>query len=205
MRRSALDTAGFTKQESPMPSVTFSKAAFSPLARTVAVTALMSAALLAGPVIAARADSATGAPIQLADNSAGAHDHSGKTEAAKAATSTKGESVEDRITYLHAALKITPDEDASWNAVAQTMRDNAACVEKLIAQKKTQAPQGMTAIDDLKTYSEFAQAHVDGLKNLTSSFATLYAAMPDQQKQIADQVFRDRGSSAHAAAHKHQG
>ena len=187
-----------------MPSITLSKAAASPLARNVAVTALMSAAILAAPMIAARADSATGAPLQLAQNSAGTHDRSGKTEAAKNATSSKAETVEDRITYLHAALKITPDEDASWNAVAQTMRENAASIEKLIAEKRTQAPQGMTAVDDLKAYSEFAQAHVDGLKNLTSSFATLYAAMPDAQKKIADQVFRERGPT-HAATHKHQG
>lgn len=185
-----------------MPSITFSKAVFSPLARSVAVTALMSVAVLAGPMIAARADSATGAPVRLADNSAGTHERTGKTEAAKAATSNRGESVEDRISYLHAAFKITPDEDASWNAVAQTMRENAANIEKLIAEKRTQAPQGMTAIDDLKTYSEFAQAHVDGLKNLTSSFATLYAAMPDPQKKIADQVFREHGP-AHAATHRH--
>jgi hypothetical protein len=187
-----------------MPSFTFPKVAFSPLARNVAVTALMSAAIIGGPMSAARADTATGAPRQLAQNSAGSHDRSGKTEAAKDATSSKAETVEDRITYLHAALKITPDEDASWNAVAQAMRENAANMEKLVAEKSTQAPQGMSAIDDLKTYSQFAQAHVDGLKNLTSSFATLYGVMPDAQKKIADQVFRERGPT-HAATHKHQG
>jgi len=51
----------------------------------------------------------------------------------------------------------------------------------------------MTAVDDLKMYQKFAQAHVDGLQNLISSFETLYNSMPDAQKKIADQVFRTSG------------
>ena len=47
----------------------------------------------------------------------------------------------------------------------------------------------MTAVGDLKMYQKFAQAHVDGLKNLISSFDKLYAGMPDAQKKIADEVF----------------
>ena len=55
-------------------------------------------------------------------------------------------------------------------------------------------PQNMTAVDDLKTYQKFAQAHVDGLKNLLSHFEAFYAAMPDAQKKIADEVFRSTKS-----------
>ena len=51
----------------------------------------------------------------------------------------------------------------------------------------------MTAVDDLKMYQKFAQAHIDGLKNLIVSFEKLYAAMPDAQKKIADQVFTTSG------------
>lgn len=174
-----------------------------PYAR-LAMTALMGATILAMPLGVARADEASGAPMQLAQNGT-ASSASGKHAAAKDATSSKPESVEERITSLHAALKITPDEEANWNAVAQAMRDNAANMQKLIADKKAQAPQNMSAVDDLKTYQEFAQAHVDGLKNLTSSFETLYDSMPDQQKKVADQVFRNFGPrhrSAHNAARR---
>jgi periplasmic protein CpxP/Spy len=51
----------------------------------------------------------------------------------------------------------------------------------------------MTAIQDLQNYQQFAQAHVDGLKNLISAFSTLYNAMPDAQKKVADQVFLTSG------------
>ena len=145
------------------------------LARSVAIAALMSAPLVAAPLTLAHAQ--TSPPM-----------HS--TQAAPAnPASTKGESVEQRITQLHAELKITPAEESEWNPVAQAMRDNAANMEKLVAEKHQQAPQNMTAVDDLKTYQEFAQAHVDGLKNLTSAFSSLYDSMSDQQKKNADQVF----------------
>jgi cell division protein FtsX len=139
--------------------------------------------------------------MQIAQNvTVAANTASSKSQSAKDATSNKPETVEERITSLHAELKITPDEETNWNAVAQAMRENASAMEKLIAEKKSEAPQSMTAVEDLKSYSEFAQAHVDGLKNLTASFSTLYDAMPDQQKKLADQVFRNYGPG-HRSAH----
>ena len=126
-----------------------------PLTRSVAIAVLMSAPLLAAPLTLAHAQNKA-SPI--ATNPA----------------DQKGGNVESRITQLHAELKITPDQESKWNSVAQAMRDNEANMEKLVAEKHQQGPQGLTAVDDLKTYQEFAQAHVDGLKNLTSSFSSLY-------------------------------
>jgi protein CpxP len=140
------------------------------LTRSVAIAALLSLPLAAAPLTMA-------------------HAQTKPTPAAANPADTKGETVEQRITQLHAQLKVTPDQESKWNSVAQAMRDNAANMEKLVAEKHQQAPQGMTAVDDLKTYQEFAQAHVDGLKNLTSAFSSLYDSMSDQQKKNADQVF----------------
>ena len=159
-----------------MSSFTHPIAASAPIMRSVAIAALMGATMLATPLSAARAQQ--GATAQ--------------NPAAASATETKGETVEQRITNLHAALKITPDQDAKWNSVAQAMRENAASMDKLVASDRTAPPQNKTAIDDLKSYQKFAQAHVDGLKNLIGSFSTLYAAMPDAQKKVADEVFTAR-------------
>ena len=147
------------------------------LARSVAFAALMSAPLVAAPLTLAHAQST--APM-----------HS-TTAAPSAASPTNagGESVEQRITQLHSELKITPDQESKWNSVAQAMRDNAANMEKLVAEKRQKGPQNMSAVDDLKTYQEFTQAHLDGLKNLTSAFESLYDSMSDPQKKNADQVF----------------
>ena len=168
-----------------------------PFTRSVAMAALMGATMLATPLATARAGTVDNAVIQLAQASAP------KTQAGAAAVETKGESVEQRITSLHASLKITSDEDTKWNAVAQSMRENAAAMDKLVAEGRTSAPQNMSAVDDLKMYQKFSQAHVDGLKNLISSFSTLYSAMPDAQKKVADQVFQSAHQSSHQTASAH--
>jgi protein CpxP len=159
----------------------------APFARSTAIAALMGATMLATPLIAARADTVTNAAIQLAQAAAP------QKVATSPTTPTKGETVEQRITALHESLKITPNEEAQWNNVAQAMRENAATMDKLVAANRTTPPQNMTAVDDLKTYERVAQAHVDGLKNLIASFTKLYDAMPDAQKKVADTVFSTSG------------
>jgi protein CpxP len=159
-------------------------------ARSVAIAALLGTTFLATPLTVARADSAAELR-QLAQTT--------PQQAAAAATNTDAETVEQRIANLHTALKITPAEEAAWNSVAQAMRENAAAIQKLAAEKTMQAPQGMTAVQDLQAYQKFAQAHLDGLKNLTASFETLYNSMPDPQKKIADQVFASFGHEGTAS------
>ncbi|MGA3003794.1 MAG: Spy/CpxP family protein refolding chaperone [Acetobacteraceae bacterium] len=161
----------------------------APFGRSFAFAALMGASMLAYPLAAAHAGNSEFHVVQAA---------TAPSHAAEAATATKGETVEQRITTLHAALKITPAEDAKWNAVAQAMRENASNMDQLIAENRKTAPQDMSAVDDLTTYQKFAQAHVDGLKNLISSFTALYSAMPDAQKKVADTVFEAAHQTAAA-------
>lgn len=165
-----------------MSPFTHSAAMSVPFVRLVAITALVGSTMLASASTTARAETNPDAAIQLvqADTS----------RAAAGATEAKGETVEQRISTLQRALKITPDQEPKWDAVAQAMRENAINMDTLIAETRRVPPQDMTAVDDLKSYQRYAQAHVDGLKNLIASFATLYDAMPDDQKRIADDVFR---------------
>lgn len=151
-------------------------AAFRPWARAAAAAALLVAASLPWAPSIARAEGGAEHP-----------------QGAAQATSSNAETVEVRIATLRTALKITPDQDAKWNAVAGVMRDNAASMEKLRAEKRAQVPGDMTALDDLLTYEAFAQAHVNGLKALTAAFTALYQSMPEDQKKVADSVFRDFG------------
>jgi protein CpxP len=169
-----------SRKDTAMPSFSHPIAKSAPFARSAAIAALIGATVLASPLTSARADSTANAAIQLA-------------QAATGSTETKMETVEQRITDLHAALKITPDEESKWNAVAQAMRENAANMDKVVAENRTTPPEDLTAMDQLKIYEKFSQAHVDGVKNLVPAFEQLYAAMPDAQKKIADDVFRNFG------------
>jgi hypothetical protein len=99
--------------------------------------------------------------------------------------------VEQQIKDLHAKLKIVPAEETQWGVVAKTMRDSAKDLDTVIDKRKA-SHDTASAVDDLNAYGEIAQAHADGVKKLASAFSPLYAAMPDEQKRTADEVFANR-------------
>ena len=146
------------------------------------VASILAVACLAGPISAAAQTSAK-------PQAGVVHHH---YIAHRIGHETK-ETLELRIASLHGSLKITPAEEAKWSAVAQVMRDNEADMQKLVSERRTDAAHQLSAVEDLKTYERFNQTHVDGLKNLISSFETLYAAMPASQQAVADGVFRHFG------------
>jgi protein CpxP len=163
----------------------------SSFSRTITISTLMGAAMLASPLTVMAADST--APVSPQATMS-------KGEAASPTPAATRETVEQRITTLHESLKITPAEETQWDGVAKAMRGNAADMDKLVAEKSAKGQADMTAVEDLKTYEKFAAAHVKGLKTLTASFETLYNAMPEAQKKNADEVFENFG---HKAGAKH--
>jgi hypothetical protein len=152
----------------------------------VIVASLVAAACVAGPINAAAQTSAT-------PQASVVHHH---YLSHKITHATK-ETLELRIATLHGSLKITPDEETKWSAVAQVMRDNQADMQRLVSERHADATHQLTAVEDMKIYEHFNQTHVDGLKNLISSFETLYAAMPSSQQAVADGVFRHFGGRDH--------
>ena len=108
------------------------------------------------------------------------------------AKAVSGEHVEARIAYLHTKLNITPAQEELWKNVAEVMLDNAKKMDELIKARSANAAT-MTPIDDLKSYSEIADAHADGLRQFIPVFEPLYASMSDAQKINADKLFRHHG------------
>ena len=102
---------------------------------------------------------------------------------------SKVDRTEARIKDLHARLNITPAQEDLWNKVTQVMRDDAKKMDAL-NQARFEKAKDITAVEDLKSYSEVAQAHADGLKNFIPVFEELYAGMSDDQKKNADTLFR---------------
>ena len=114
--------------------------------RSMTIAALLGATMLASALTVARAETVDSAatrdgPVERAAGSAGA-----------ATTETREQMVEQRIATLHDQLKITPDEEKKWDAVAKAMRDNAANLDKVVADSHATSSQGMTAVEDLKMY-----------------------------------------------------
>jgi protein CpxP len=94
-----------------------------------------------------------------------------------------------RIKDMHAKLKVTAAQEEQWAKVAQAMLDDAKIMDTL-TQARVDHAKDMTAVDDLKSYGELADAHANGIKKLTPLFAALYASMSDAQKKEADTLFR---------------
>jgi len=109
--------------------------------------------------------------------------------------------VELRIKDMHAKLKITPAQEEQWGKVAQAMLDDAKTMDTL-TQARIDHAKDMTAVDDLKSYGEIADAHAAGIKKLTPLFTDLYAGMSDAQKKEADTLFRH---GEHKHSHKKSG
>ena len=105
------------------------------------------------------------------------------------AKASKVDRTEARIKDLHARLKITPDQEDLWNKVTEVMRDNAKTMDTL-NQARFEKAKTMTAVEDLKSYGEIAEAHADGIKKFIPVFESLYASMSDDQKKDADTLFR---------------
>lgn len=70
--------------------------------------------------------------------------------------------VEERITYLHNQLKITPEQESQWKTFADTMRDNGATMARLYRERMEN--KTASALDDMKQYAELTQANADGAK-----------------------------------------
>jgi periplasmic protein CpxP/Spy len=109
---------------------------------------------------------------------------------------SKVDRTEARIIDLRAKLKITPAQEELWNKVTQVMRDNAKTMDTLNQARREKA-NSMNAVEDLKSYSEVAQAHADELKKFVPVFEELYASMSDDQKKDADMLFRHGSHKNH--------
>jgi protein CpxP len=117
-----------------------------------------------------------------------------RAEVAPGAKSAE-ERVERRIAELHAQLHITPAEQQQWDQFAQVMRDNAREMDQVFIQRAQQY-ESMNAVQNMQSYEQVAETHAQQLQKLVPAFQNLYNSMSEQQKQIADRVFR-----ANAAKH----
>jgi periplasmic protein CpxP/Spy len=116
------------------------------------------------------------------------------------AASNREARTEDRISELHASLKITPQQEEQWSKFADVMRENGRTMADLYRQRVAQRST-MSALDDMKQYQQITQANADGTKRLVEAFEPLYASLSPEQKKLADASFRDEhGKGRHHRA-----
>lgn len=120
----------------------------------------------------------------------------GKPAAGKPAESRAMARVDRRIADLHAKLHITAAEDPQWQQFAAVMRQNAAAMDRIFAERvKTFAL--LSAVDNMKSYAHIAEQHAQNMQRLASAFEQLYEVMSPAQKKTADDVFRGYAKRRH--------
>jgi hypothetical protein len=94
-----------------------------------------------------------------------------------------------RIKDMHSKLMISTPQEGQWKVVSAVMLDNAKVMDKL-TERRYEHARTMTAVDDLSSYGEIAEAHAAGIRKLVPAFSALYASMSEAQKKEADNLFR---------------
>lgn len=115
--------------------------------------------------------------------------------------------VEERITWLHTQLKITPEQEPQWKAFADVMRSNGQTMGDLYKQRM-EGENTRNALDDMKQYAQISQAHAEDMQKLVTAFEPLYTSLSPEQKKLADQTFRhghEHGPSGKPVKPKHKG
>jgi predicted outer membrane protein len=111
-----------------------------------------------------------------------------------AAPGTAEQRVDEHIRQLHAQLRITPAEQPQWDRFAEIMRQNARAMDQEFAERRQQFPT-MNALQNMQSYEKIAEVHAQQLQRLVPAFEKLYNAMPEQQKRLTDQVFRENAEA----------
>jgi hypothetical protein len=117
-----------------------------------------------------------------------------------AAAVSHSQRVEARISELRSKLNISQEQEPKWTELTQIMRANAQNLDKL-TQARRQSTD-MTAVEDLQSYSEIADAHAEGLRRFVPVFTALYESMSEPQKKQADALFDGRTRQAAKAGAK---
>lgn len=100
--------------------------------------------------------------------------------------------LEGRIEELHSKLHITKAQENEWKALAQTMRENTEAMRTVILEKRRDVEKS-NAINDLDLYRKVAETHLQNVIRLKAAFERLYNGMSEEQKRVADEVFRSHG------------
>jgi len=90
-----------------------------------------------------------------------------------------GQFVEGRIAFLKAELKITPAQEAQWQQVEATMRENAKALDQTITSTR-QNHAGRNAIQRLELRDQFAKVRSESNSRFLAAFKPLYANLSSE-------------------------
>jgi protein CpxP len=102
--------------------------------------------------------------------------------------SPRASHIEGRIAYLKAEFKITPAQEAQFEKVAQTMRQNADERRQAFGQPRVDQSPPPSALQRLETQARFSALRAQHADRFLAAFRPLYDSFSPEQKKAADEV-----------------
>lgn len=180
---------------------------------------ILSALIAAGFVSAAPLALAQAADTATTQPQAGRHHHAQQPGAHGAqgegrrherqAFALPSERVEARLAQQKAALKITGDQEAQWNAYAEVVRKQAKEADARMQSRRDKMAANAGgkrpgAIERLEQRQAFMAEASKRIGERLAVQKPLYAALSPEQQQLADRLFAQRGGK-HGGVQGRQG
>jgi protein CpxP len=128
------------------------------------------------------------------------------TEAQNMGQQTQGMNIkqitQERLNNLREQLHITSSEQPEWKKFEQTSMQNADSLDQLYQQRAQKVPTE-NAVQNLESFAKIQKQQADDLQQLVPDFKSLYSKLTPQQKEIADQTFREHAEQAQARFSQH--
>jgi hypothetical protein len=94
-----------------------------------------------------------------------------------------------QIQYLHDRLHITAAQEPHWTDFERVWLRNALTISPLRRDRFQTAQRG-NALDTLNADEKLGEAQLDALKQFSAAFEVLFNSLSEQQKTIANVLFR---------------
>jgi hypothetical protein len=96
----------------------------------------------------------------------------------------------ERLARLHDTLRITQGQQQAWNRFADTSLQNATTLDQLYRQRRDTL-QTLNAVQNMQTFTQIQFQQAQDMQRLLPTFQQLYTELSPQQRQTADDMFRD--------------
>jgi len=97
--------------------------------------------------------------------------------------------MEQRLSFLKSALKVTSDQESAWNAYAEQAKAQAATMEAFHAQPPSAAQSPTERMDQ---HAERMNLRAKQITAMSNAVKALYAVLTPEQKAVADLHFGGR-------------
>ena len=98
--------------------------------------------------------------------------------------------LEGRLAYTKAELKITEAQESLWNTYAAAARDNTKTMVGHCAVIMSQRDKSTVSLPErLEEHEQILGTQLDAIRAMNKALKPLYAALTDDQKKTADQLF----------------